>query len=99
MALTLLDVTRIAHLSRIQVTQAEAEAARARINDLFVLVEQLRAVDTTGIAPLAHPLDVIEPLAQRLRSDAVSECNQRERNQLSAPAVQDGLFLVPKVIE
>lgn len=99
MALTLPDVTRIAHLSRIQVTQAEAEAARARINDLFVLVEQLRAVDTSGIAPLAHPLDVIEPLAQRLRADVVTQTNQRELNQVSAPAVQDGLFLVPKVIE
>ena len=71
-----------------------------KINDFFAIVEQISAVDTTGVVPMAHPLDAMHnspEIALRLRADAVSETNQREANQRSAPAVERGLFLVPKV--
>lgn len=70
-----------------------------QINGFFNIVEQMRAVDTSGIEPLAHPLATVSEVALRLRDDAVSEPNNREANQKSAPAVERGLFLVPKVIE
>ena len=69
------------------------------INGFFSIVEAMRAVDTTGIAPLSHPVAVIQDVALRLRDDRVTEPDQREANQRSAPAVERGLFLVPKVIE
>ncbi|WP_186136359.1 Asp-tRNA(Asn)/Glu-tRNA(Gln) amidotransferase subunit GatC [Burkholderia gladioli] len=99
MALTLNDVKRIAHLARLEIADAEAEHTLAQLNDFFGLVEQMRAVDTTGIAPLAHPIEQIQDVAQRLREDVVTEHVNRDENQLPAPAVQEGLFLVPKVIE
>jgi aspartyl-tRNA(Asn)/glutamyl-tRNA(Gln) amidotransferase subunit C len=99
MSLTLTDVKRIAHLARLELPDHEAEPTLARLNDFFGLVEQMQAVDTTGIEPLAHPIDAIEEVALRLRNDAVSECVEREEFQRCAPAVQDGLYLVPKVIE
>jgi aspartyl-tRNA(Asn)/glutamyl-tRNA(Gln) amidotransferase subunit C len=99
MALTLTDVKRIAHLARLELADAECEHTLAQLNDFFGLVEQMQAVDTAGIAPLAHPIEQIEDVALRLRADAVTETVERELNQKSAPAVQDGLFLVPKVIE
>ncbi|WP_186042152.1 Asp-tRNA(Asn)/Glu-tRNA(Gln) amidotransferase subunit GatC [Burkholderia gladioli] len=99
MALTLNDVKRIAHLARLETADAEAEHTLAQLNDFFGLVEQMRAVDTTGIAPLAHPIEQIQDVAQRLREDVVTEHVNRDENQRSAPAVQEGLFLVPKVIE
>lgn len=71
----------------------------AQINGFFDIVERMRAVDTAGIEPLTHPVEVAEAVALRLRDDVASEPNQREANQRSAPAVEDGLFLVPKVIE
>ena len=73
----------------------------AKINDFFAIVEQIRAVDTTGVEPLPHPVDALAgtDIALRLRPDVASEPNQREANQRSAPAVERGLFLVPKVIE
>jgi aspartyl-tRNA(Asn)/glutamyl-tRNA(Gln) amidotransferase subunit C len=70
-----------------------------QINGFFGLVETMRAVDTTGIEPLAHPFATVQDVTLRLRDDQVSETNQREANQRSAPAVENGLFLVPKVIE
>jgi aspartyl-tRNA(Asn)/glutamyl-tRNA(Gln) amidotransferase subunit C len=70
-----------------------------QLNGFFDIVEQMNAVDTTGIEPLAHPTAVIDQVSLRLRPDQVSEPNQREANQRSAPAVERGLFLVPKVIE
>lgn len=70
-----------------------------QINGFFDIVEQMRAVDTSGIEPLAHPLATVSEVALRLRDDVVSEPNNREANQQSAPAVERGLFLVPKVIE
>jgi aspartyl-tRNA(Asn)/glutamyl-tRNA(Gln) amidotransferase subunit C len=99
MSLTLNDVTRIAHLARLELPAQEAEPTLARLNDFFGLVEQMQAVDTAGIEPLAHPIEQIEAVALRLRDDAVTEPVNREEFQRSAPAVQDGLFLVPKVIE
>ena len=71
----------------------------AQLNSFFDVVEQMRAVDTSGISPLAHPVAVIEQVQLRLRDDVVSEPNNREANQKSAPAVEKGMFLVPKVIE
>ena len=99
MALELSDVKRIAHLARIETSDAEAEHTLVQLNNFFSLVEQMQAVDTTGIEPLAHPVAVMQDIALRLREDIASEPNQREANQRSAPAVEAGLFLVPKVIE
>lgn len=70
-----------------------------QINGFFDMVEKIRAVDTTGVEPLAHPMATIQDIALRLRDDQVSEPNNREANQRNAPAVEHGLFLVPKVIE
>ncbi|MCG1041053.1 Asp-tRNA(Asn)/Glu-tRNA(Gln) amidotransferase subunit GatC [Mycetohabitans sp. B8] len=99
MALTPTDVNRIAHLARIELGQREAEHTLEQLNQFFGLVEQMQAVDTTSIAPLAHPTEQIEDVALRLREDTVTEHVRREDNQRCAPAVQDGLYLVPKVIE
>ena len=95
MALTLSDVMRIAHLARIEVTDAEAGQALGQLNDIFKLIEQLQSVDTTGIEPMSHPLGG----SQRLREDLSSAPENREANMRNAPAQQDGLFLVPKVIQ
>lgn len=99
MSLTLQDIGRIAHLARLDLDAAQAETMLDRLNGLFHIVEQMRAVDTAGVEPLAHPTDVIDRVSLRLRDDVVAESNQREANQRSAPAVDSGLFLVPKVIE
>ena len=94
MALTLADVGRIANLSRLEFSADESEALLAQLNGFFGIVEQMSAVDT-----LYTPLSAIQDVQLRLRDDAVTEPNQREANQRSAPAVEAGLFLVPKVIE
>jgi aspartyl-tRNA(Asn)/glutamyl-tRNA(Gln) amidotransferase subunit C len=99
MALTPDDVSRIAHLARLELTAAEAPAMLAQLNDFFKIVEQMSAVDTRGVEPLYTPLSALSDVHLRLRDDAVTEADQREANMASAPAVQDGLFLVPKVIE
>jgi len=101
MSLTPADISRIANLARLELSPAESDRMLARINGFFAIVEQMRAVDTTGIEPLAHPTmgAVAGQAALRLREDVASEPNQREANQQSAPAVERGLFLVPKVIE
>jgi aspartyl-tRNA(Asn)/glutamyl-tRNA(Gln) amidotransferase subunit C len=99
MSLTPLDISRIADLARLELAPIESERMLTQINDFFNIVEQMRGVDTSGIVPLAHPMAVIADISLRLREDAVSEPNNREANQLSAPAVERGLFLVPKVIE
>lgn len=99
MSLTALDISRIANLARLELSPPEAERMRGQINDFFSIVEKMRAVDTTDIEPLAHPMATIQDIVLRLREDTVSESNQREANQANAPAVEMGLFLVPKVIE
>jgi aspartyl-tRNA(Asn)/glutamyl-tRNA(Gln) amidotransferase subunit C len=99
MSLTLSDIDRIANLARLALQPDEAGRMLGQINGFFDIVEQMRAVDTAGIEPLAHPVAAIQDIALRLREDVASEPNQREANQQSAPAVERGLFLVPKVIE
>jgi aspartyl-tRNA(Asn)/glutamyl-tRNA(Gln) amidotransferase subunit C len=99
MSLTSSDIARIANLARLELQGAESARLLNQLNDFFDIVEKMRAVDTTGIAPLAHPAAALSDVALRLRRDVVSEPNQREKNQRSAPAVERGLFLVPKVIE
>jgi aspartyl-tRNA(Asn)/glutamyl-tRNA(Gln) amidotransferase subunit C len=99
MALTPQDIARIANLARLELQPAECERMLTQLNGFFDIVERMRAVDTTGIEPLAHPVAAHQDVALRLRDDLVSEANQREANQRSAPAVERGLFLVPKVIE
>ena len=81
-------------------TDAQAGETLDKLNGIFALVEQMKAIDTTGVEPLSHPIAAIEPaLALRLREDVVTESNRREDYQQPAPATQDGLYLVPKVIE
>jgi aspartyl-tRNA(Asn)/glutamyl-tRNA(Gln) amidotransferase subunit C len=99
MALTSDDVARIAHLARLELRPAEQAAMLAQLNDFFSIVEQMSAVDTSGVDPLYTPLSAVSDVALRLRDDIVTETDQRESNQRSAPQVEDGLFLVPKVIE
>jgi aspartyl-tRNA(Asn)/glutamyl-tRNA(Gln) amidotransferase subunit C len=99
MALTAQDIARIAHLARLELKPEEGERMLAQINGFFDIVEKMRAVDTTGIEPLAHPVAAVQDVQLRLRDDAATEGNQRDANQQSAPAVEAGLFLVPKVIE
>jgi len=99
MSLTSTDIARIANLARLELQPAESARLLTQINGFFDIVEQMRAVDTTNIEPLAHPVAAIQDITLRLREDVVSEPNQREANQKSAPAVERGLFLVPKVIE
>ena len=101
MSLTTQDIERIANLARLQLQPDEQAQALAKINSFFDIVEQIRAVDTQGVEPLAHPVDAMAgtDIVLRLRPDVVSEPNQRDANQQSAPAVERGLFLVPKVIE
>jgi aspartyl-tRNA(Asn)/glutamyl-tRNA(Gln) amidotransferase subunit C len=99
MALTSEEIARIANLARLELNPAESERMLTQINGFFDIVEKMRAVDTSGIEPLAHPVAAVQDVALRLREDTASEPNQREANQRSAPAVERGLFLVPKVIE
>lgn len=99
MSLSSADIARIANLARLELRPEESERMLTQINGFFDIVEQMRAVDTSGIEPLAHPMATVAEVALRLREDTVSEPNNREANQQSAPAVERGLFLVPKVIE
>ena len=95
MSLTLEQVRRIAHLARIEVSDAEAESTLGHLNEIFTLIEEMQAVDTQGVEPMAHAQD----LAQRLRADVVTEQNRRQAFQAVAPEIEAGLYLVPKVIE
>ena len=99
MALTTDDIGRIAHLARLELSADENERMRTRLNDFFGIVEAMCAVDTTGVEPLTQPIAAIQDVQLRLRDDIASEPDQRAANQRSAPAVEDGLYLVPKVIE
>lgn len=95
MTLSLADVHRIAHLARIEIDEAQADEVRAKLDAIFAMINELAAVDTRGVVPMAHAQDVILPL----RADAVTEADRRAEYQRIAPAVEDGLYLVPKVIE
>jgi aspartyl-tRNA(Asn)/glutamyl-tRNA(Gln) amidotransferase subunit C len=99
MSLNAQDIARIANLARLELQPDESERMLAQINGFFAIVEKMRAVDTTGVEPLTHPVATVQDIHLRLREDAASEPDQREANQRSAPAVERGLFLVPKVIE
>jgi aspartyl-tRNA(Asn)/glutamyl-tRNA(Gln) amidotransferase subunit C len=99
MSLTLSDVKRIANLAQLEMNEADAEIALTELNGIFALAEQMQAVDTTDVAPLAQPLSAILALPLRLRDDVVTEQNHRDDYQAPAPKAQDGLYLVPKVIE
>jgi aspartyl-tRNA(Asn)/glutamyl-tRNA(Gln) amidotransferase subunit C len=99
MALTLQDVSRIAHLARLELSAPEQALMLEQLNGFFGIVEQMSAVDTRGVEPLYTPLSAVQAVELRLRDDAITEVDQRQANQRSAPAVEDGLFLVPKVIE
>ena len=93
------DVRRIAHLARLELQPAEEQAMLQQLNGFFAIVEQMSAVETSGVEPLYTPLATVQTAALRLREDVVTESYQRAENQVSAPAVEDGLYLVPKVIE
>jgi aspartyl-tRNA(Asn)/glutamyl-tRNA(Gln) amidotransferase subunit C len=95
MALERSDVEKIAHLARLGLNEAELPRITDALNSILGLVDQMQAVDTSGIEPLAHPLEA----TQRLRPDQVTESNQRERYQAVAPSTENGLYLVPKVID
>ena len=95
MSLTLDQVHRIAQLARIEISSSEADTTLRQLNDIFTLIEQMQSVDTRGVEPMAHAQD----LSQRLRTDEVTESDQREAFQAVAPEVEAGLYLVPKVIE
>lgn len=95
MALSDDDVCKIAHLARLGLAAADVPRYADSLSAILGFVEQLRAVDTADITPMAHPLDAV----QRLRADEVSEHDQRDRFQSIAPQVDAGLYLVPKVIE
>jgi aspartyl-tRNA(Asn)/glutamyl-tRNA(Gln) amidotransferase subunit C len=99
MPLTPDDVSRIAHLARLELSPTEGAAMQAQLNDFFRIVEQMSAVDTSGLEPLHTPLSAIGEVALRLRPDAVTETDRRDANMANAPLAEDGLFLVPKVIE
>jgi aspartyl-tRNA(Asn)/glutamyl-tRNA(Gln) amidotransferase subunit C len=99
MSLTPSDIARLANLARLELAPEESERIRSQMNNFFGIVEAMRAVDTTGLEPMAHPVAAIQDITLRLRDDVVGETNQRTDNQRSAPAVEHGLFLVPKVIE
>jgi aspartyl-tRNA(Asn)/glutamyl-tRNA(Gln) amidotransferase subunit C len=95
MAVTLNDINKIAHLARLGLSDEEKSRYTDSLNNILGLIDDLQAVNTQGIAPLSHAVDVTQPL----RPDVVTENNQRDAYQKIAPAVQEGLYLVPKVIE
>lgn len=95
MSLSLEEVRKIAHLARLRVQEEDLQAYANSLSSILAFVERMDAVDTHGVAPMAHPLDA----SQRLRADEVKESDQRDIFQAQAPAVEAGLYLVPKVIE
>ncbi len=104
MALSIEDIKKVAHLARIEVSDADAASTLSKLTGILALIEQMQAVDTSGIVPMSHAQD----LSQRLREDVISKTNQRDvfeknapqlGNGSTEPAVKDGLYLVPKVIE
>ena len=95
MSLSIADVEKVARLARLAMTEQEIQTAQAQLSNIFGLIAEMQAVDTTGIAPMSHSQD----LSQRLRDDNVSEANQREDFQAIAPQTEAGLYLVPQVIE
>ena len=95
MALDKSELEKIAHLSRLHITKAESEEVMLRITDILALIDEMQSINTNDVAPLAHPLDLL----QRLRTDEITERDYRDELQSLAPEAQEGLYLVPKVIE
>lgn len=95
MALERSEVEKIAHLARLGLSEADLPRTTETLNNILGLIDRMQAVDTSGVEPLAHPLET----TQRLRADVVTESNQRDAYQAIAPAVENGLYLVPRVIE
>jgi len=95
MSLDATEVKKIAHLARLAIIESDVPAYAQNLSSILALVEEMGAVDTAGVAPMAHPLD----MSQRLRPDAVTEEDRREAFQAVAPATEAGLYLVPRVIE
>ncbi|MBT8127447.1 MAG: Asp-tRNA(Asn)/Glu-tRNA(Gln) amidotransferase subunit GatC [Gammaproteobacteria bacterium] len=95
MSLDANDIKAIAKLARLKIDEADVPGYATNLSNILDLVEHMNSVDTEGVVPMSHPMDV----AQRLREDIVTETNQRDELQKNAPAVQDGLYLVPRVIE
>jgi aspartyl-tRNA(Asn)/glutamyl-tRNA(Gln) amidotransferase subunit C len=95
MAISEAEVKKVARLARLAVPDERLEAYTQNLSNILNLVDQLSAIDTTGVEPMAHPLDMV----QRLRADVVTETDHREKYQAIAPEVEDGLYLVPKVLE
>ncbi len=95
MALSLDEIQRLAHLARIEITPVEAIDVGKKLDGIFELIGRMRAIDTTGIVPMAHAQDVMLPL----RDDRITEADRRDVYQSVAPAIRDALYLVPKVIE
>ncbi len=89
------DIEKIAHLARLQIDEADVDGYTTNLANILDLVAQMNSVDTGQVTPMAHPMDAV----QRLREDVVTETNQREHFQAIAPQVEDGLYLVPRVIE
>lgn len=99
MAFTSADVARIAELARIELSDAETAATAGQLDHVFALIETMRALDTDDVAPLTTPLAAIHEVGLRLRDDVVDEPDRRDAYQRPAPSVEDGLYLVPKVLE
>ncbi len=102
MALTEQEIARIARLARLQLSPEQLNQAQTELNDILGLIQELQAVDTTGVEPLAHPLSAMTEVHLRLRDDVVTETTSLERRDAlmaNAPGKRDGLFLVPKVID
>ena len=95
MAFDKTELEKVAHLARLNISDSEIDEVTGRITDILDLIDQMQSVDTDAVVPLAHPLD----LTQRLREDDVTESNRRDELQLLAPEVEEGLYLVPKVME
>lgn len=95
MSLSTHDIERIAHLARLAVTPEEVAAVQGKLNGIFTLIDEMQAVNTTGVEPMSHGLDMV----LRLRDDVVTEANERDKFQKNAPAAADGYYLVPRVIE
>lgn len=95
MALTENDVVKIAHLARLSITALERTEVTDRLSRILTMVDRLQAADADGVTPMAHPLDAVQPL----RADIVTESNHRDEYQQIAPATENGLYLVPRVLE
>ena len=95
MALEPGDIPNVAHLARLHLAEDDAERYAGELSAILAFIEQMNAVDTGGVTPMAHPLEMTQPL----RADVVTEQDRREEYQASAPAVRDGLYVVPRVVE